>query len=158
MHKKTIVILIFIISVFQTFSQDYQLSAGLRASLASGITGKYFFSKNEAAEAIISFRYHGVALTGLYELHTRAFELPKLNWYYGGGAHVGFLHGDSRYHYFDQDRNYNFIGVDGIIGLEYTIGEIPFNIGIDYKPSLNFIGYVGIIYDEFSVSIRYLIN
>ncbi len=139
-------------------AQDYKFSAGLRAGMANGITGKYFFSKNEAVEGLLYFRWKGIGLGGLYELHTRAFELPQLNWYYGGGAHVGIWHGDPKFRYLDEDRAYTVVGVDGIIGMEYTIKEIPFNISIDWKPSLNFIGYTGLFFDEFGISVRYIIE
>ena len=52
-------------------------------------------------------------------------------------------------------QDYN-IGIDGIIGIEYNIEPIPFNISLDWKPGLNLIGYTGFWGDELAFSIRYI--
>jgi hypothetical protein len=42
-----------------------------------------------ALEGILGIRNHGLVVTGLYEIHQPAFNVPKLKFYYGFGAHVG---------------------------------------------------------------------
>ena len=48
------------------------------------------------------------------------------------------------------------IGIDGILGMEYNIQEIPFNISLDWKPAFNLIGYTGFWGDEIALSIRFI--
>ena len=75
----------------------------------------------------------------------------------GAGAHVGFWNG--KYNpWWDNERNYGVFGIDGQIGLEYTINEIPLNLAIDWKPAINIIGYSGFWGDEIGLSVRYTIK
>jgi len=48
------------------------------------------------------------------------------------------------------------IGIDGILGLEYNFKEIPFNIGIDWKPMIDLGGSSGFYGDGGAISIRYI--
>jgi hypothetical protein len=142
-------------------AQDYNTGIGLRGGLANGLTIKHFISSNVALEGIISSRWRGLELTGLYEIHNRAFQVDRLNWYYGLGAHVGFWDGDYTYKYGprtwgEPGRSYTVVGIDFILGLEYNFSEIPFNISIDWKPAYNFVGYSGFWADGGAISIRYI--
>jgi hypothetical protein len=79
-------------------------------------------------------------ITILYEKHAPAFNAAGLQWYYGLGGHVGFYDGhyyyDRHHEHYDDDRVYG-VGVDGVLGLEYYIRDIPFTIGADIKPYIN---------------------
>ncbi len=48
------------------------------------------------------------------------------------------------------------IGIDGILGLEYTFDEIPLNLSLDILPSLNLIGSSGWGGINGALSIRYV--
>jgi len=93
-------------------------------------------------------------MTGLYEIHARAFDVRGLNWFYGVGAHIGQWNDD--YPLLDERGSYAVVGVDGIIGLEYEIEEIPFTLSADWKPSLNLVGYTGFVGFGGALSIRYV--
>jgi len=137
-------------------SQEYQWGLGVRLGPWAGITAKYSVGNVNYIDGILHFRWNGASITGLYEVHAEAFKVPDLYWYYGGGAHLGYwseTHGHPYYHDFET---HTLLGVDGIIGLEYYIRDIPFTIGLDYKPSLNFFDYFGPFFDEFGVTIRYV--
>lgn len=119
----------------------YTTGIGLRGGSASGLTVKHFISSDAAIEGIVStsFRYRGTVVTVLYEKHAQAFNAEGLLWYYGLGGHVGFWDGHDYYdrghkHYDDDVLG---VGIDGILGLEYYIRDIPFTIGADVKPYLN---------------------
>jgi hypothetical protein len=140
--------------VLMANAQDYKTGIGLRAGFSSGLTLKHFKSRKIALEGLLTTRWQGFDITGLYEVHNKAFDVNNLNWYYGGGAHIGFYNGN----YADWGRTgttYTVIGIDGILGLEYTFDEIPINLGIDWKPTFNLIGYTG-IWSEGALSIRYV--
>lgn len=142
-------------------AQDYNTGIGLRGGFYNGLTLKHFISSNRALEGLISSRWRGLELTGLYEIHHRAFQVDRLNWYYGLGAHAGFYNGDYTYKYSphpwgEPGNSYTVIGVDFILGLEYSFTELPINIGIDWKPVYNFTGYSRFWADGGAFSIRYI--
>ena len=120
----------------------YSTGIGFRGGVASGLTIKHFIKSDAAIEGIIStrFRHRGTTITLLYEKHAQAFSVSGLQWYYGLGGHVGFYEGSyyyDRHHKHYNDRHVLGLGVDGILGLEYFIRDIPFTIGADIKPYIN---------------------
>lgn len=135
-------------------AQEYKTGIGIRAGFSSGLTVKHFMSKKAAFEGLLTTRWQGFDITGLYEVHVRAFNTEHLNWYYGGGAHIGFYNGDHAY-WGTYGTAYTVIGIDGILGLEYTFAEIPINLGLDWKPALNLVGYSG-FWSEGALSVRYV--
>lgn len=151
LHLLTFTFIFSLLTVLGAQAQSlagYNTGIGFRGGLASGLSVKHFLNEEAALEAILSssFRYGGTALTVLYEKHAHAFDLDKLHWYYGVGGHVGRYRGRDyfldntrkRTRYYD-DRVLG-IGIDGVIGLEYYIGDIPFTIGADLKPYVNLNG------------------
>lgn len=142
---------------------DYQTSAGLRLSWWYGVSVKHFLQGNNAVEGILHSHGSSLKITGLYEVHSQAFDEPGLRFYYGGGGHVGFA--DDRY-LRNRDRDYNYysrgtrgvIGVDGIIGLEYTIQDsnVPLNVSVDWKPAIDFTPQVWFVGAEIGVTVRYI--
>jgi hypothetical protein len=102
----------------------------------------------------LSTRWHGFNITGLYEIHNYPFAVEGLSWYYGFGGHLGFWDG-YRSSRFDEDKTYTVIGIDGILGLEYSFVEVPICLSLDWKPALNVIGHSGFWGDGGAFSIRY---
>lgn len=147
--------LLFIAISFNAKSQDYVNSVGLRAGLSTGISYKHFLSTTDAAEGILTTRWGGFNITGLYERHLDSFDVDRLYFYYGAGGHIGFWDGDTN-PWFNDASSYTVIGIDGIIGVEYALKEIPFNISIDWKPGINLIGYSGFWGDELALSFRFI--
>lgn len=136
-------------------AQDYVNSVGLRGGLSYGVTGKHFLSTTDAIEGIFASRWGGFNITGLYERHAGAFDVDRLYFFYGGGAHIGFWDGTTN-PWFSDNQTYTVIGIDGIIGLEYVFSEIPFNVSLDYKPGFNIVGYTGFWGDEMALSFRFI--
>jgi len=155
MKKLIFILLIALFLGLKSNAQDYNTGIGLRGGWGSGLTIKHFIHGNRAVEGIFDSRWHGFSVTGLYEVHHQAFDVNRLNFYYGIGAHIGFW--DGRYYWdYNNDRNYTVIGIDGILGLEYNFEEIPFNIGIDWKPAFNLTDSSGFWGDGGAISIRYI--
>jgi hypothetical protein len=152
--KKIFICLIFMIcSLAVTEAQDYENSVGIRLGPSNGVSLKHFFSTNDAIEGIISLRWGGFNLTGLYERHQTVFNTDGMYFLYGAGGHAGFYDSNP---WVNNNNSVSVIGIDGIIGLEYVFRDIPFNISLDYKPALNFIGYWGLWNDEVALSFRYI--
>lgn len=148
---------IFILTVFAANAQSYDTGIGLRGGPYNGITAKHFVSSEAAIEGILTTRWSGFNITGLYEIHKIAFDTPGLYWFYGFGGHIGFWDGD-RNPWFDEDHtdNYTVFGIDGIIGMEYVFAEIPFTIGVDWKPAINLAGHSNFLADGGAISLRYI--
>jgi len=153
--KRLFFILIIALSL-PGLSQNYNTAIGVRAGNQSGLTIKHFMGSDKAIEGILSFYYHnGATLTGLWTINKKAFDVDRLNWSYGLGVHVGFW--DDEYYYYHDHYNHMSLGIDGILGLEYTIKEIPFNIGIDIKPFFDVYEHAG-FYGAAALSIRYILK
>ena len=134
-------------------AQLYNSALGIRLGPSNGITFKSFVNKNAAIEAIATFRYQGVGLTGLYEIHGRAFNSRDFNWFIGGGGHV-FVWGNDRPKFLDREQSL-VLGLDGILGLEAKLRGIPLAISLDWKPTINIVNYSGFWGDEIALSLRY---
>ena len=139
------------------FSQDYNRAIGVRGGFFSGVTYKHFLGNDMAFEGILHTRYRGWQFTGLAEWHAPAFDVPRLNWYYGFGGHVGIFNYVDNSPYFVEDNGRTAVGIgaDVILGIEYNIESIPINVSLDWKPALNLVGYRGFAADGGAFSVRY---
>jgi hypothetical protein len=152
--KKILFILVLTVGMTIAASgQDYKTAAGLRAGLPYGLTIKHFLNETNAVEGIIASRWGGFSITGLYENVHWTGEYPGLNWFWGIGAHVGFWNSNPYYSGLSVGA---VLGVDAILGLEYTFDEIPLNLSLDVLPSFNLIGYTGWNGINGGLSIRYV--
>ena len=83
--------------------------------------------------------------------------MDRFKWFFGFGAHIGFWNGDYTYHYWGTTgETYTVVGIDGILGLEYSFKEVPISLSLDWKPAFNFVGYSGWWADGGALSIRYI--
>jgi hypothetical protein len=156
----TTTLIILLTTATVSAQRDYETGIGLRAGISYGLTVKHFMSERSAWEGILTTRWEGFTVTGLYELHQNAFNTTNFNFLYGFGGHLGAWHGDlGPYHDWYNDRyNHLALGIDGILGLEYTFDEVPFSISLDWKPALNVAEHALFIADEAALSIRYVIK
>ncbi len=146
MKKLFLVTIIAFITVGIANAQ-YNFAIGLRSGGTSGLTLK----KNNgpsAIEGIIGFWHNGLTLTALWEQNREAFNTSGLNWYYGVGGHVASYgddfdrHGGPSWynHPYAVDKSTFGIGVDGIVGMEYKISNVPIALSIDFKPYIEILG------------------
>ena len=160
----------------------YSTGIGLRGGgYSSGLTIKHFLSgKNGVAiEGLLTTEYkaRGARLTILGEKHIGVPDAKGLQFYYGAGFHAGAYQGryyfaDERFYYkgrngdvyflksnrnsyFYDEATYIAFGADLILGLEYKLPDLPFVVGVDYKPFFEvYNGYNG-FYNDAAVSLRY---
>jgi hypothetical protein len=155
--KKIIITCLFLFFlVSMSNAQDYKTGIGARLGFDQGLTVKHFIGEKPALEFLLATRWRGFELTGLYEVHNTAFNTDGLKWYYGAGAHIGFWNGNYTRGWGDPGTDYIVIGIDGILGLEYSFADAPINIGLDWKPAFNFTGYTGFWADQGALSIRFI--
>lgn len=143
--------LIAVSGLFATVSaQDYKNAFGLRLGYDSGLTLKHFIAPTSALEGILSFSPNYFQLTGLYEYQQPFPNAPGLDWFVGGGAHLGSVH-KKKY-----DGGRFLFGLDLIGGLEYTFPSAPFNVSLDWKPTINLTNsYNDYWYAGLALSLRY---
>ena len=134
--KKLLFTVFLLSATLAVFSQDdnnsssYNTAVGVKV-YPGAITVKHFDN--------------GFWLTGLYEIHTDIKSVEGLKWYIGPGAHLG-----SNNQYNTTAGNTMVLGIDGIIGLDYKIKDIPLNVSFDWQPSFTllsnsfFRGYGGL--------------
>ena len=140
MMKKAILFIGFILFGAGIFAQEYKTAIGLRGGVTQGITLKHFTSGTSAFDFIFGTYKRGVHLVLLYEIHAHnVFDVPNLSLFYGPGGHFGHFNHSNIRHWGDYENDVIAIGVDFVLGVEYTFDEIPINIGIDIKPAFNII-------------------
>ena len=163
-------------------NSGYTTGIGLRGGgWSSGLTVKHFLGsgKGVAIEGLLTTEYKakGGRLTILGEKHLGVADIKGLQFYYGAGFHAGAYQGryyfaDERFYYngrkgdryfltnnrdgyFYDENTYIAIGADLIAGLEYKLPDLPFVVGLDYKPFFEvFHGYTG-FYNDAAISLRF---
>ena len=132
-------------------AQDYNWAVGVRlGDDMGGISVKKSISDRGKIEGILAIPYwHGANLIGLYQ---RYIPIETFHIYYGVGGHIGNWKHKSN----DVNKNHSFLGVDCIIGIEFTLlRSIPLSLSIDYKPSYNFTGHTGFSFTGGGIGLRY---
>lgn len=135
-------------------AQPYDLAIGLRSGPYSNITLKKSLSRGVMTEGILSLRPRGVVATGLLEYHNPIPGKEEIWWYYGFGGHLGAWQG-LRTGSSDVLGGAYSIGVDAIVGAEYNFDQLPFNVAIDWKPSIGLLANSNNRTGGINFSIRY---
>lgn len=129
-------------------SHDYTTALGVKF-YPGGISLKHFVTDKNALEGIAYFWNRGTRITGLYEIHGDITGAEGLRWYIGPGAHLGFY--SNKYY-----QGGTFIGIDGVLGLDYKIREAPINLSVDWQPSFEFGDGAGFSGNWGGIAIRYV--
>ncbi|MFA9211808.1 MAG: hypothetical protein ACEQR5_08265 [Moraxellaceae bacterium] len=116
-----------------SFAQDYKTAIGVKGGFPAygSLNLKHDFGK-----AMGEFRLGGSGnsfiVQGLYEQN---YDLQDgIQWYYGLGASIGSWNGNG--HLYNENHYSGFyMSVDGVLGLEYTIPDLPINVALDAGPS-----------------------
>src|SRR6476469_1255421 len=153
--KKFFFIALLLTVSFAAFSQPYYKQAiGLKFPGGTSITYKNFIAGTNAIEGQATFWNSGVRFSGLYEFNFYTFEnVPGLGWYVGPGAHVG-LWNDS-YATSKGLKTRLDLGIDGVIGVDYKVKDIPLNVSIDWQPSIVIAGSTGFSPAIGGIALRY---
>ncbi|MBH2004899.1 MAG: hypothetical protein I8H66_09435 [Sphingobacteriia bacterium] len=123
----------------QSMGSDYKTALGVKL-YPGAVTVKHFTGKGKAIEGLGYISSDGFRITGLYELHFPLGSVDGLQWYVGGGAHLGIWSDSWKNKYPTRDGGVA-LGVDGVLGLDYKIQGAPLNLSFDWQPSFNVIGY-----------------
>jgi hypothetical protein len=126
------------------FSQQYYArELGIRGGYTAGVTFRANIEENLSYEGQLVYRHNGSIFTILRQNHMEIGMDRNGNWefIYGLGAHFGFYFTDS-YRIFWREIYYGYnmftpvIGMDGYIGIDYQLVELPISFGISYQPHI----------------------
>lgn len=141
-------------------AQDFKSAIGLRLGSPVSVSYKTFLNETAAAEAFVGFRNFGgvgswINVGAAYQIHKDIGEVENLQWYYGGGASVFLWSFDSA---FIDDSSVSF-GLQGYLGLSYTLENTPLNFSVDWVPTFFLGGYgSGFGGGYGALSVRYVLN
>jgi hypothetical protein len=141
MKKLLTIICLAVIATFafhsESSAQSYKNAIGGRFGAANGVTFKTTLGGNKMVDIIANFRsnsnYNYFRVTGLYEIYNPISNAAGLNWYYGVGGTVGSVK------YKPKDQSDLYLGVDGVLGLDYKFADAPINISLDWKPTIGLV-------------------
>lgn len=123
-------------------AQTYKSAVGARLGYPWSASFKTFISESSALEAYVGYRgwafYNWFSINGAYLIHKPFPEVEGLQWYFGGGAGVYFWNYDTGFA--DTNDNTSF-SVQGYLGLDYKIEDIPLNLTLDWVPTIFLSGY-----------------
>lgn len=146
--------IVFLCISFTGRAQEQAL--GLRLGWGGGLSYVTPFENDKNIELILTPRWGGVILTGLYEINVDVDSEPW-SWYYGGGMHLGYHHRNNFVgEGFNGDQQYINLGVDLIVGAKYRLESLPLLLTADFKPSIEFLAKRNLLLEEFAISCRYL--
>ena len=162
--KRVLLAAIVCLMAATTYGQTYNTALGIRVGGTSGVAVKHFYKNQMAWEGQLGVFGNGTSITGLVMKHGNAFSTPGLRYYAGGGAHLAFYNGRSYSTRLGRDITYYqtdavAIGVNGILGLEYILADIPLGISFDLKPFMEVGpgGHLGFSPDP-SIGIKFIIH
>ncbi len=146
--KKFKTILVFIgLTYFSLAAIAQNHAIGIRFSDDFGISYKQKLHGSTWVEGIAHIHEHSIAITGLYEKYQQTPFSKYFDWYYGGGAYLGIWSVNNESHAFG--------GVRGVLGLCYRFTDIPFDISLDWMPTIQLFNDYGTDFVLFGLSIRY---
>jgi hypothetical protein len=124
---------LFTMNLSSANAQEYKNAIGGRFGSYNGVTFKTGLNKGAMLELIGNFRSSNhvdyLQLTGLYEVYNPIGGAPGLSWYYGAGASIGSM----KVKGYDGDI---YLGVNGVLGLDYKFNGAPINLSLDWIPTL----------------------
>ena len=125
------------------FSQFYPREIGLRGGYTAGITFRVNIENDLSYEAQLCYRNQGAIFTMLRLKHMEIGMDKFGNWkfLYGMGLHAGFYFTDSyriifKEIYYGQNLFTPVVGIDGYIGIDYLLEQIPMSFGFSFQPHM----------------------
>jgi len=143
-------IAIIIASVSFLSAQNYETGFGVRLGYPYGLNVKHFVNEVSALDATLYSTGKNIGIVALVDWHQDVENYKNWKWYWGPGAHVLFNIVP------DQNGNTVLLGLDAVVGAEYTFNDAPISLSFDWVPSLNIIEDFGLSLFNAGVSVRYI--
>jgi hypothetical protein len=130
-------------------SASYKTAIGMKF-YPGAVSFKQALNASKCLE-VNAYFWKGIRVTGLYELHYEIRGVDGLRWYIGAGAHITMYSEDINETYAGK----NYIGIDGVLGLDYKVPGAPLNLSLDWQPSIELGSPVGFVGGYGGLSVRY---
>jgi len=158
-------IILFILGLSSAvYSQFYTKEVGFRGGYTSGITFRVNLEENLSYEAQLAYRDNGGIFTMIRQQHLEIGMDQVGNWefVYGFGMHAGFYFTDTyrilfREVYFGREIFTPVFGMDGYVGIDYKLENVPMSFGVSFQPfmEISLKQIFGINLWDFGFSVRY---
>lgn len=153
--RAIVILMVCLIGTTTVFAQR-SMGTSYRSALGfkfypSSVTFKQAVSDKNAIEAIVAFWEEGARYIVLYEVHHTIEGVKGLRWYVGPGVHIS----DYYKSYYGGEK---YLGLDGVIGLDWKINRTPFNVSLDWQPSFDFGGGKDFTWKFGGLSLRYALR
>ncbi|MDX2359432.1 MAG: hypothetical protein QNK23_01405 [Crocinitomicaceae bacterium] len=141
--KNLLLISFMVGSTFLLNAQRYRTAVGFKGDYSTldiasaDLTLKHFFSGPNAFELNLGGSKRHFWLQAFY--HRNQALTSDLEWYWGAGPDIGYwrkgvnIRGDVTY------SDGFWVGLNSVIGLEYTFDFIPINLALDTGPTLRIV-------------------
>jgi len=122
-----------------------RVEATTSGGVGMGATFQQSLTKRTGIEGIVTGNNTDMRITGLYE-YFQPLVFKGWKAYVGGGGHIGMTHSAGSAQLLADIMNGSldvsngrqlFMGVDGIVGAQYDVPNMPINVSIDAKPALH---------------------
>jgi hypothetical protein len=136
------------------FGQRYSNSVGLRfANIGNTqINGKHFLNANNAIEMSIGGSSNYVWMQVNYEWQHALVD--DVDYYFGAGPGMGIVSGNPIMQNSANDRF--MFGMNGVVGVEYTLPDYPFTFAFESGPYLQIIPGLNLGWN-FGLAARYVL-
>ena len=128
--KKFLLIAALLFAGIAASAQPYNWAVGVRGGYGWGtLSAKHYLNENNAFDFAGSVAIGSAwswELAALYEWNIPVIT-DGFDFYFGAGPHGGS--------YVSNDAAAIRLGIQGVVGLEYTFDVIPLNIFLDYRPN-----------------------
>jgi hypothetical protein len=138
--KPLLFLLLFVVFGTAAYSQYYTRDAGIRCGEGFFVTNRQFYNEKKAVEGMAGFSKNGFMVILLREHFAQVPKFPseRLKFVYGYGLHAGINYTNkfkflNRTYYHDWKWSPQ-IGVDGLVGFEYTLPEFPLLMQVAAQP------------------------
>lgn len=142
MKKLTLIFCLFSLTGM-SYAQEYKAAIGARLGSPLAASIKYFANESNALEAYVGTRgfagYRWTSISGAYLRHAPIEGVDGLQYYFGAGASVFFWNFD-----FSTEASTTTLGLQGYLGLDYKIPNLPISITADWVPTYFLNAYAGI--------------
>jgi hypothetical protein len=132
-------LIIFCIAVVLALSQAFaspgpgKVGIGVVFGAPTGFSIKYWENQRVAYQGSIGGMFNGGLMIGAdYLLHQNVFRNPKVPFYYGPGMFLG----DAGFGGPDYSHSKVALGIRAAFGVDYVSREYPFDVAIEFGPSL----------------------
>ena len=144
----------------QAGAQNYNSAIGARLGYPVSISYKTFLTAEHALEGYVGFRtwrnYSYSSINAAYQVHFPLEGIENLQWYIGAGGGIYLWNYDVR----PRERNTEIgLGIQGYLGLDYTIPDLPINVFVDWIPTFFISGYRTGFYASYgNIGVRYVLR